>query len=67
MAAPEEEAPAGAPDWIVTFTDLVSLLVAFFVLLMTFSSLDNSDAFKLRGNLLGTRGTLEDTNGGTLI
>ncbi len=67
MAAPEEEPPAGAPDWIVTFTDLVSLLVAFFVLLMTFSSLDNWDSFQIRGDLLGIRGTLDDFHGGTLI
>lgn len=63
MAAPEEEEPAGAPDWIVTFTDLVSLLVAFFVLLMTFSSLNLNDAFVVHGNLLGTSGSIESRGG----
>ena len=63
MAAPEEEQPAGAPDWIVTFTDLVSLLVAFFVLLMTFSSLNLNDAFVVHGNLLGTSGAIESRGG----
>jgi chemotaxis protein MotB len=29
--------PAGAPAWIVTFADLMSLLVCFFVLLISFS------------------------------
>ncbi len=67
MAAPEEEDPPGAPDWIVTFTDLVSLLVAFFVLLMTFSSLDVEDAFVVDGNLLGTRGTIEDGGGSSAV
>ncbi len=63
MAAPAEEDPPGAPDWIVTFTDLVSLLVAFFVLLMTFSSLDAEDAFVVQGDLLGTRGSIQDPGG----
>lgn len=31
------EAPAGAPMWMVTFADLMSLLVCFFVLLISFS------------------------------
>ena len=26
----------GAPEWITTFVDMISLLVTFFVLLMTF-------------------------------
>ena len=33
-----EEEPPGAPEWIVTFSDMVSLLVTFFVLLLTFTS-----------------------------
>lgn len=33
-----EEDPPGAPEWIVTFSDMVSLLVTFFVLLLTFTS-----------------------------
>jgi chemotaxis protein MotB len=33
-----EEDPPGAPEWIVTFSDMISLLVTFFVLLLTFSS-----------------------------
>lgn len=38
MAEFVEEDPPGAPEWIVTFSDMVSLLVTFFVLLLTFSS-----------------------------
>ena len=34
----EDEAPPGAPEWIVTFSDMISLLVTFFILLMTFST-----------------------------
>ena len=67
MAPAVDEEPQGAPDWIVTFTDLVSLLVAFFVLLMTFSSLDNWDSFVVRGDLLGTTGIIKTMSGPTVI
>jgi chemotaxis protein MotB len=43
----EEEGPSGAPEWIVTFTDMISLLVTFFVLMMTFSSMNDFDRLKL--------------------
>lgn len=39
--------PKGAPEWVVTFTDMVSLLVTFFVLMMTFSSLREDELLKL--------------------
>lgn len=36
----EEEAPAGAPAWMATFSDLMNLLLCFFVLLFSMSSVD---------------------------
>jgi len=36
-----EEPAAGAPEWIVTFSDMISLLVTFFVMLMSFSTMDD--------------------------
>lgn len=36
---PEEEQP-GVPAWVVTFADLMSLLMCFFVLLLSFSEID---------------------------
>lgn len=36
----DEVAPAGAPAWMVTFADLMSLLLCFFVLLLSFSTMD---------------------------
>ncbi len=32
--------PAGSPSWIVTFADLMTLLLTFFILLLSFSNLD---------------------------
>lgn len=36
----EEEAPAGSPAWMATFSDLMNLLLCFFVLLFSMSSVD---------------------------
>jgi len=36
----QEECPAGAPAWVMTFADLMSLLMCFFVLLLSFSEMD---------------------------
>ncbi|MDH4317019.1 MAG: flagellar motor protein MotB [Desulfobulbaceae bacterium] len=35
-----KECPAGAPLWMVTFSDMVTLLLTFFVLLLSMASLD---------------------------
>ena len=36
----QEEAPSGAPAWMATFSDLMNLLLCFFVLLFSMSSID---------------------------
>ena len=36
----EEEAPKGSPAWMATFSDLMNLLLCFFVLLFSMSSVD---------------------------
>jgi chemotaxis protein MotB len=54
--------PPGAPEWVVTFTDMISLLVTFFVLLMTFSSLEEYELLKVASFLSGERG-VHDTKG----
>ena len=36
----KEDAPAGAPAWMVTYSDLVTLLLTFFVLLLSMASMD---------------------------
>ena len=35
-----EDVKAGAPDWMVTFADLMSLLLTFFVLLLSFANME---------------------------
>ena len=37
-----EEVEEGAPQWVVTFGDLMSLLMCFFVLLLSFSEMDRN-------------------------
>ena len=34
------ECPKGAPAWMCTFADLMSLLMCFFVLLLSFATMD---------------------------
>jgi len=43
---PEPDEPPGAPEWMVTFSDCMTLLLTFFVLLLSFSSFDNKDVRK---------------------
>ncbi len=45
------QAPAGAPDWIVTFADLMSILVCFFVLLISFSIQDKQKLQVVAGSM----------------
>jgi chemotaxis protein MotB len=54
----EEEAPRGCPEWIVTFSDIISLLVTFFVLILTFSTLELEELNKLSGAMRGGFGFL---------
>ncbi len=39
-----EDPPQSAPDWVVTFSDMISLLVTFFVMLMSFSTMEENEA-----------------------
>jgi chemotaxis protein MotB len=43
---PESDELPGAPEWMVTFSDCMTLLLTFFVLLLSFSSFDNKDVKK---------------------
>lgn len=54
----QDPPPAGAPLWIVTFSDLMSLLLTFFVLLLSFSSIQEVEFQKALGSLKGALGVL---------
>lgn len=54
-----EDGVDGAPPWITTFVDMTSLLVTFFILLFTFSSIQAYDSFTFPKNILGLSGTME--------
>ncbi len=45
MEPPEDEVKEGAPEWVVTFGDMMSLLLTFFILLLSFSQIQ-IDKFK---------------------
>jgi chemotaxis protein MotB len=57
---PPDPEPPGAPEWVVTFTDMISLLVTFFVLLMTFSSMEEHELLRVSSLLRGSPGLIED-------
>ncbi len=46
-----KKAEEGAPPWVMTFADLMSLLMCFFVLLLSFSEMDVSKYKELAGSL----------------
>ena len=49
--APAKKPDKGAPAWVMTFADLMSLLMCFFVLLLSFSEMDVSKYKELAGSL----------------
>ena len=52
------ECPKGLPPWLATFGDLMSLLLCFFVLLLSFSTMKQADFEKAVGSLQGALGVL---------
>jgi len=55
---PREEERTGAPGWMVTYGDMMSLLLTFFVLLISFSSIHEEDFEKAIASLKGALGVL---------
>jgi len=47
----ETEAAAGLPGWVMTFADLMTLLMCFFVLMLSFSEMDVAKFKQLAGSM----------------
>ena len=47
----KSDAPAGVPAWVMTFADLMTLLMCFFVLLLAFSEMDVMKFKQLSGSM----------------
>lgn len=60
MDMPEEEDKPGIPAWVVTFADLMSLLMCFFVLLLSFSEIDAMKFKQIAGELSKAFGVQRD-------
>ena len=54
----EESDSGGAPRWMTTFSDLMSLLLTFFILIVSFSSIELIKFQKAMGSLQGALGIL---------
>jgi chemotaxis protein MotB len=42
----EEDPPAGVPEWVVTFGDMMSLLLTFFIMLVSLSEIKQDERFQ---------------------
>ncbi|MFO7831281.1 MAG: flagellar motor protein MotB [Desulfuromonadaceae bacterium] len=56
MAKKKKKQKAGAPEWMVTYSDMVTLLLTFFVLLLSMASMDEIKFNKAAGSLRGAFG-----------
>ncbi len=46
MAMPPEDPPAGIPEWVVTFGDMMSLLLTFFIMLVSLSEIKSQEKYQ---------------------
>lgn len=46
-----KKCPAGAPLWMCTFADMMSLLLCFFIILLSFSNMDEPSFVKMSGTM----------------
>lgn len=57
----QEEASGGAPEWMATFADLMNLLLCFFVLLFSMSTVDDAKANQVADSLSSAFGIFKDS------
>ena len=55
----EEQSGSGSPAWMATFSDLMNLLLCFFVLLFAMSSIDEDKFEELVASLSASFGVLD--------
>jgi chemotaxis protein MotB len=55
----EDEPKAGAPEWMATYGDMVTLLLCFFVLLFSFATLDVQKFRAISQSMSGALGVLD--------
>jgi chemotaxis protein MotB len=62
MGMPKEEKPK-TPEWITTFADMISLLLTFFILLLTFATPSMQKLWELQGSIDGAFGFIRSDAG----
>lgn len=55
----EKNTHNSAPNWMVTYGDMVTLLLTFFIMLLSFASLDSAKFEAVTDSLKGAFGVLE--------
>jgi chemotaxis protein MotB len=62
MPSPKKppDEPPGAPAWMMTFSDITTLLLTFFILIMTFSTIEKEQFEKAKGSFKGALGVVAD-------
>lgn len=63
----KKSAPGGVPEWMVTFADLMSILVCFFVLLISFSIQDTERLQVVAGSMRDAFGVVENRTADGMI
>lgn len=59
----DEEPDEGSPAWMATFSDLATLLLTFFVLLLSFANMDTVQFHDLMGSIREAFGVQTETQG----
>jgi chemotaxis protein MotB len=67
MARKKSGGGGGAPEWLVTFADLMSLLVCFFVLIISFSNQDEKKLQIVAGSMRDAFGTQTEIRGAGMV
>lgn len=63
----EEEVPAGSPAWMATFSDLMNLLLCFFVLLFSMSTVETVKLQQVAASMAQAFSIINSSGGGEAI